>query len=239
MQLRSEVLLVPTFTIRRSSWRTAAAALVVVLAVGACSGGANEAEDRLCQFPADTAAGNTLRQVLGTDDVETAINATDEQLREHVSRLLDEFDGRRPTSNTSACSFQPKAHIGAERLRVEFSWVPPTGDPKASAKYLSGASHYNLGGVLGESNDIGTGLRVACRLRGKPESDKALLYAQAANGMYRGRTVDQEMKNRQIEFLYFQTRNAVQILGCENGPLTKDPDARPYSSAEEAAEGGQ
>lgn len=68
-------------------------------------------------------------------------------------------------------------------------------------------------------------LHVPCDLGGElsEPSRKAVLRADASLTVNRGKDVDQEMKARQLSFLYLMTREVTEALGCENKPLVKDP----------------
>lgn len=222
--------------------RVLAASVAIALfsfAAAACTSenAAPPDEQELCDLPTASGGGKVLRQLLDTDQVQTTIFAESSDLVERMQERLNKENLGKPTSPTSVCSFSPKGHVGANTLGVEFSWVPSGGDPKKTSRSLIGASHYNLNDVLGESNDIGAGLRVECRLPGKfgTLSKRVLLYAEASNTLNRGRDVDQATKDRQIAFLYFMTRKVTDALGCENDPLKKEPVAKPYATASEAS----
>jgi hypothetical protein len=221
---------------RKSLARSAAVVVLALAAVSCTDETAAPRADQLCEFPRDSSGGKVLRQVLGTDEMVTTIYAQPSHLTERLRNDLEQRQSSDSTLPAYACSFSPKNHEGASTLRIGFSWVP-SGGPEKEPRSLGDASHYNLNGVLGESNDIGAGLRMECRLPGKfgTLSRQVLLYADASNTLNMGRDVDQAMKDRQVTFLYFMTRKATDALGCENDPLKKEPVAKPYATASEAS----
>ncbi|MFD3657426.1 hypothetical protein [Streptomyces sp. NPDC058620] len=78
---------------------------------------------------------------------------------------------------------------------------------------------------------------MSCALPGGLDklSQQNLLVAQVANTAYVGTAVKQDVRDRQIRFLYLMARHATDALGCENEPLKKAPVVKGYETPEEAA----
>ncbi|MFD9030137.1 hypothetical protein ACFVZW_03055 [Streptomyces sp. NPDC059567] len=195
--------------------------MALVLAASACSsGGSDTRVEGMCGQPADSDAGTSLRHVLGTDDFKTNVIMSD---RRFVAELKEDVQERREKSGTAPaylCTFLPED--SDERVVLGFAWAPaeePGEDPAQAG------SLYDVSGVRGESQDLASELRVPCDLGGElsEPSRKAVLRADATLTVNRGKDVDQEMKARQLTFLYLMTREVTEALGCENKPLAKDP----------------
>ncbi|MFF2569121.1 hypothetical protein [Streptomyces sp. NPDC058084] len=209
---------------RHSAWPAVLA--VTALVVTACSSGDSGSQvEGLCGRPADSSAGKALREVLGTDEFSTEVIESDERfLREFKEDLKEWQGGTRSTSPSYLCTYLPED--SKERVVLDFAWSPADEPGKQRAR---GGTFYDLNGATGSIGHLSAGLYVKCELPGElaAPAGKAVLRADAALTINRGKTVDKETEARQLSFLYLMTREVTDALGCENKPLAKDPVVKP------------
>ncbi|MFD5750276.1 hypothetical protein [Streptomyces sp. NPDC127033] len=215
--------------------------IIAACILGATSCTANESappKEDLCDVSKNTETHNLLQKALRTDQYETTVHNTNDQLPEKLSDKLKEWKPGKTEFTTQICSIAPKDGRLDGALGFELSWTARDGSTKGD---LPGkVSYYNLNGAPGEANDIITEIRAQCNLPGKlrnPSSQVSLLAA-GSNTLNIGTKVDQETIDQQLTILYRVARKATEVLGCENNPLKKAPVVKAFSTPEEATQAG-
>ncbi|MFB7309644.1 hypothetical protein [Streptomyces sp. NPDC056192] len=214
-----------------------AVVLLTLAASGCTSEGDTHAEEGLCDATPASAEGKALRQLLGADDLKTTIDNEYDDLVESMQEWLRPGGPEKSALPLQVCSFAPKSTVGAQRLSLDFTWVPRDASAVKARELPGPLSHYNVNGAIGEANDIISRLTVPCRLPGdfKEPSKRVLLKGETSNTLLMGTKVEQKTVDRQVGFLYLMTRRVSDALGCTNDPLAKAPVVKPYGSASEAA----
>ncbi|MFB7028026.1 MULTISPECIES: hypothetical protein [unclassified Streptomyces] len=205
-------------------------AAVVALTATACSSGDSGSQiEGLCGPAADSAAGKSLREVLGTDDFTAEAITSDGRFAERFKRDLKEWSGGpNSTSPSFVCKFVPD---GSENhVVLGFAWSPADQPGKERAE---GGKVYDVSGATGSAGQLAAELFAPCELGGELSgpSRKAVLRADAALTVDRGRNVDRQREASELSFLYLMTREATELLGCENEPLEKDPVVKPLNGS--------
>ncbi|MFC9246843.1 hypothetical protein ACFT7S_23455 [Streptomyces sp. NPDC057136] len=192
-----------------------------------------------CEYGPSTREGKLIRQLLDTDKYRTRVEKSTADLAEGLKEELQarEEPGR-TEYQTPMCSFSleyPRGS-GSDTLSVDFHWTSRE-NPKISGRPADSHAYYDINGLYGESDETLSRLRMQCALPGKLDklSQQDLLVAEVANTAYVGTAVRQEVRDRQIRFLYLMARHATDAIGCENEPLKKDPVVKGYETPEEAA----
>ncbi|MFD3947739.1 hypothetical protein [Streptomyces sp. NPDC058579] len=210
---------------------TAASATVLALAATACSSGDSGTQvEGLCGPSADSSAGTSLRQVLRTDDFTAQVLRSDDNfVREFKKDLREWPGGENSTSPSFVCKYVPED--GKGHVLLDFAWSPANQPGKQRAR--ESGPFYDLNGATGEVGDQSSGLYVSCALGGElsARSRKAVLRADLSLTVNRGETVDKAREAEQLSFLYYMTRAATEVLGCENKPLTKEPVVKPLTES--------
>ncbi|MEU9705742.1 hypothetical protein [Streptomyces sp. NPDC047981] len=224
--------------LRRLTWgtdragalsRSGAAVALALLAVSCSSGDSGSQVEGLCGQPAESAAGKSLRDVLGTDDFTAEATMSDDRFAEKFKKDLKEWQGGpNSTSPFFLCKYLPDD--SGERVLLSFAWSPAEQPQKTRT---GGGTVYDVSGATGSPGHLAAELFTPCTLGGElsEPSQKAVLRADATLTVDRGRTVDQQRQETELSFLYLMTREATEVLGCENKPLTKDPIVKPLTES--------
>ncbi|MFJ3905960.1 hypothetical protein [Streptomyces sp. NPDC090025] len=202
----------------------AAAALAAALALGAaaCTSGGDSGQVRgLCGPAAASATGQALRAVLGTDEFTAKVETPDEDFVARMRKNLREREDRRSTVPTYLCGYFPEG--SEERMVLDYAWNP------ADQRGQDSAERYGLNGATGVTGPLSAGLYVECTLPGDlaEPSRSAVLRADAALTIDRGRDLDEAAREQRLRYLYLMTRDVTEMLGCENKPLAKEPVVAP------------
>ncbi|MFG2644561.1 hypothetical protein ACGFYP_26740 [Streptomyces sp. NPDC048370] len=197
----------------------------------ACSSGDSGTQvEGMCGPSADSSAGKSLREVLRTDDFTAEVLRSDDNfVREFKKDLREWQGGRDSTSPSFVCKYVPEGSQG--HVLLDFAWSPA--DQPSRQRAQSGNTFYDLNGATGEIGNLSSGLYVSCVLGGElsDPARKAVLRADLALTVNRGQTVDKAREAEQLSFLYYMTRAATEVLGCENKPLAKDPAVKPLTES--------
>ncbi|WP_328905506.1 hypothetical protein OG230_22475 [Streptomyces sp. NBC_00234] len=222
--------------------KTAAVFAALALAAVGCTSDEPEPAPPVsqpCQTDPGTPEGKFVRQLLDADDYRTRVEKAPDDLADGLKEELKaRAEPGRTEFRTPMCSFAlnyPRGS-GSDTLSVDFHWTSRE-SPKGTGRPADTHAFYNVNGHYGESDETLSVLHVECALPGKlgTLSQQNLLVASASNTSYVGTAVKQEVRDRQIHFLYLMARQATEALGCENEPLKKDPVVKGYKTPEEAA----
>lgn len=220
--------------------KRSAVVAALTLAATSCSSESSEPPiSHPCEAGPGTREGELVRQLLDTDSYRTRVEKSSAGLAEGLKEeLRAREEPGRTEYRTSLCSFsleRPRG-TGSDTLSVDFHWTSRE-SPKGSGRPADTHTYYNVNGLYGESDETLSTLRVRCELPGDLDklARQNLLVADVANTAYVGTAVKQDVRDRQIRFLYLMTRHATDALGCENEPLKKNPVIKGYETPEEAA----
>ncbi|MFF6776432.1 hypothetical protein ACFY8W_23110 [Streptomyces sp. NPDC012637] len=201
-----------------------------MLAATACSSGDSGSQvEGMCGQPADSAAGKSLREVLGTDDFRTDVLKSDDSFVKEFTKDLKEWTGHagNSTSPSFLCRYKPED--GKGHALLGFAWSP-AGTP--SEQRAQGETFYDVNAATGSVSDGGASLYVKCDLGGElsGQAGRAVLRADV-NLPVKGEKPDEAAKTQQLSFLYLMTREVTEGLGCRNKPLAKDPVVKPRTES--------
>ncbi|MFJ3580626.1 hypothetical protein ACIPPS_00075 [Streptomyces sp. NPDC090127] len=201
---------------------------LALVAVSCSSGDPGSQVEGLCGPPADSAAGKSLREVFGTEDFRAESIMSDEVFAEHFKKDLKEWQGG-PNSTSPSFLCKYLTDDRDERVVLSFAWSPADTPMKRRAE---GGKVYDVSGATGSPGHLNAELFASCTLGGELSgpSRKAVLRADATLTVDRGRNVDQAREEEELSFLYLMTREATEVLGCENEPLAKDPAPKPLTT---------
>ncbi|MET8508203.1 hypothetical protein ABZV60_26725 [Streptomyces sp. NPDC004787] len=203
--------------------------MTLALVAVSCSPGESGSQvEGLCGPSADSSAGRSLREVLGTDDFSTKVMQSDERfVREFKADLKEWQGGKNSTTPSYLCTYLPEGSEG--RVVLDFAWSPTE---ELSRQRAQGGRFYDLNGASGRNGDLSSALFVTCDLGGElsSPSSKVLLRADAALTVNRGENLSPEREVRQLSFLYLMTREVTDVLGCENKPLKDEPVVKPLTA---------
>ncbi|MEV7674841.1 hypothetical protein [Streptomyces sp. NPDC088752] len=206
-----------------------ATALVALTATACSSGDSGSRVEGLCGPAADSAAGKSLREVLGTDDFTAEALTPDDRFAERFKQDLEEWGGGpNSTSPSFLCRFVPED--SKNHVLLGFAWSPADQPGKERAR---GGTVYDVSGATGTAVPLATELFAPCELGGELSgpSRKAVLRADATLTVDRGRDTDRQRETSELSFLYLMTREAAKVLGCENHPLADDPVVKPLTGS--------
>jgi hypothetical protein len=183
----------------------------------------------MCGQPADSAAGKSLREVLGTDDFRTDVLRSDQSFVKEFRKDLKEWTGHagNSTSPSFLCRYVPEDSKG--HLLIGFAWSPADTPAKQRTQ---GRKLYDVNATPGSVSDGAATLYVKCDLTGElsGQAGKAVLRADA-NLPLTGKEPDEAATTQRLSFLYLMTREVTESLGCQNKPLAKDPVVKPLTES--------
>ncbi|MFE5632435.1 hypothetical protein [Streptomyces sp. NPDC056543] len=201
---------------------------LALVAVSCSSGDSGSQVEGLCGRPGDSAAGKSLREVLGTDDFTAEAVKSDDSFAEQFRKDLKEWPGGPDSTSPSfVCKYLPDDN--ENHVVLSFAWSPADQPGRERAE---GGKVYDVSGTTGSAGHLAAELFTPCELGGElaEPSRKAVLRADATLTVDRGRNVDQQRVAQELSFLYLMTREATKVLGCENQPLAKEPVVKPLAT---------
>lgn len=194
-------------------------ALVCLVAAAGCSveeSGPRAADP--CAIADPSGERDLLRQITGSGDFDTRINATTEHLVDSLKTDLRTL----PSSPWLMCGYVPAQRKDGGRVQLQVRWQPQD----QREQLPKGSMPFEVNGAVGRADDIGSVLRVRCDMPGdlRGLSDRALLSVEGSFGIRAPRTdMTQADRDRQTAFTYLMARRVTEALGCENKPLKRAP----------------
>ncbi|MFJ9344853.1 hypothetical protein ACIRP0_37075 [Streptomyces sp. NPDC101733] len=204
------------------------AALLCVLTLASCGSGESEAKgENLCEIVPSSDEEALLRGILRAEDVKTEISSRTDRVVQRLQRELREMGPEKRTLPAYTCAYWP-GQQSSERAKFGYGWVPRA--LKDAEGSVPKGVPYEVNGILGETSDTYTKLRVQCDMPGDlgQMSKSAWLYVNASYSVNVPRTdIDRAARDRQTTFAYLMARRVTEALGCENEPLSKAPVVSP------------
>ncbi|MGW2205321.1 hypothetical protein [Streptomyces sp. NPDC001774] len=221
--------------IMRSHPLWALPAIAALFAVTSCTTEAppqaGHPDNYVCAIASDSTEATLLRQVIRAETFSDRIgNRTPDFVEKMKASLRGNAEERVPP-RLRQCEYFPDGQHGNGQATIEYSWVPLA--DAESDKDPDGTRRYRWDGATGKSHDVGTDIYVQCDMPGdlNARSKKLLLHAEASFTVNLGTVKDHGTQDQQMEFLYYMTRKATDVLGCENKPLAKEPVVKPLTES--------
>ncbi|WP_407839085.1 hypothetical protein ACE1OC_26345 [Streptomyces sp. DSM 116496] len=194
-------------------------ALVCLVAAAGCSteqAGPRAADP--CAIADPSAERDLIKQITGSGDFDTRVNAT-------TAHLVDSLKGdlrSLPSTPWLMCGYVPTQGKDASRVQLQVRWLYR----ESKEQNPQGTVPVEANGAVGWAGDTGSQLRVRCDMPGdlRGQSDNALLAVEESFRIGAPRpNMTQADRDRQTSLTYLMARRVAEALGCENKPLKRAP----------------
>ncbi|MEU4266867.1 hypothetical protein [Streptomyces sp. NPDC026092] len=207
-----------------------AALFTVTSCAGEAPSQAGHPDNYVCHISAESTEAELLLQVIRGETFTDRIGNRAPDFVEKMQINLRGYPENRITQPLRQCEYFPNGQHGNGQASIEYSWVPLA---DAESDKDPDTRRYRWAGATGKSHDVSTDIYVQCDMPGdlNARSKKFLLRAEASFTVNLGTVKDHGTQDQQMEFLYYMTRKATDVLGCENKPLAKEPVVKPRTES--------